>query len=60
MALVLALGLAHVLALRFFYDDAFITFRYAANLAHGHGPVFNPGDASRATRTSCGRSCWRW
>ncbi len=27
------------------YDDAFITFRYAANLAAGHGLVFNPGEA---------------
>lgn len=25
------------------YDDAFITFRYAENLAHGKGLVFNPG-----------------
>lgn len=26
-------------------DDAFITYRYARNLAHGLGFVFNPGDA---------------
>jgi hypothetical protein len=26
-------------------DDAFIEFRYAQNLAHGHGLVFNVGDA---------------
>jgi phosphatidylserine synthase len=25
-------------------DDALITVRYAANIAHGHGPVFNPGE----------------
>jgi arabinofuranosyltransferase len=25
-------------------DDAFISFRYAQNLAAGHGPVFNPGE----------------
>ena len=25
-------------------DDAFISFRYAANLAEGHGLVFNPGE----------------
>ncbi len=25
-------------------DDAFITFRYAWNLAHGNGLVFNPGE----------------
>ncbi len=24
-------------------DDPFITLRYAANLLHGYGPVFNPG-----------------
>ena len=28
----------------FVHDDAFITYRYAANLLHGHGPVFNPGE----------------
>ncbi len=26
------------------YDDAFISFRYAENLAHGRGLVFNVGD----------------
>ena len=25
-------------------DDSFISFRYAENLAGGHGPVYNPGD----------------
>ena len=25
-------------------DDAFISFRYAANLAHGRGLVWNPGE----------------
>lgn len=25
-------------------DDSYITFRYAANLLHGHGPVFNVGE----------------
>ena len=24
-------------------DDAYITYRYAANVIDGHGPVFNPG-----------------
>jgi len=24
-------------------DDAYITYRYSANLAHGFGPVWNPG-----------------
>lgn len=28
----------------FSYDDAFISFRYAENLASGHGLVFNPGE----------------
>ncbi len=28
----------------FWLDDAFITFRYARNLADGVGPVFNPGE----------------
>lgn len=29
----------------FTVDDAFITLRYASNLAKGHGPTWNPGDA---------------
>jgi arabinofuranosyltransferase len=29
---------------RFAQDDAFITFRFARNLARGHGLVFNPGE----------------
>ena len=37
------LGLA-ALRLRFGFDDAFISLRYAANLAAGLGPVFNPGE----------------
>jgi arabinofuranosyltransferase len=28
----------------FTVDDAFITFRYADNLARGQGPVYNPGE----------------
>lgn len=38
--LALALALRHGPAL---VDDAYITFRYAANLAHGQGLVYNPG-----------------
>ena len=48
-----ALGLSAVLygsfavgvVLTFCYssDDPFITLRYAANLVHGLGPVYNPG-----------------
>jgi arabinofuranosyltransferase len=32
-------------------DDAFITFRYARNLAAGSGPVFNPGQRVLGTTT---------
>ena len=39
----LALLLAHAAVYRFLCDDAFISFRYARNLAHGYGLVFNPG-----------------
>jgi len=43
-AALLALGLAHILYLRFLYDDAFITFRYAENFARGLGLVYNAGE----------------
>ena len=33
----------HAWSYRFLTDDAFISFRYARNLAEGHGLVFNPG-----------------
>ncbi len=42
-----ALTLATVGHLHFInatYDDAFISFRYAAHLVQGHGLVFNPGE----------------
>lgn len=39
----LVLLLVHALHYRFLTDDAFISFRYARNLSHGHGLVFNPG-----------------
>ena len=42
-SLVVLIG--HALFYRFLCDDAFISFRYAANLAAGHGLVFNPGFA---------------
>lgn len=35
--------LVHVRAYLFLTDDAFISFRYARNLSHGFGLVFNPG-----------------
>lgn len=33
------------------YDDPFITYRYAHNLAQGHGFVFNPGERVLSTTT---------
>jgi len=33
------------------FDDAMVSMRYAWNLAHGMGAVWNPGGASRATPT---------
>ena len=42
-ALTLGLLLVHAWVYGFQCDDAFISFRYARNLAHGHGLVFNPG-----------------
>ncbi len=41
--LALVILIAHTLTLRVLQDDAFISFRYALNLARGYGPVFNPG-----------------
>ena len=42
----LALPFAVAVLLSFAHtpDDGFITLRYAWNLVHGHGPVFNPGE----------------
>jgi hypothetical protein len=44
----LGLGVVFLLGVRaawfFTIDDAFITFRYSANLAHGDGPVWNVGE----------------
>lgn len=48
--LVVAAGLGVVLltgvraAWFFTIDDAYLTFRYTANLAAGHGPVWNVGE----------------
>jgi len=39
----LALLLAHAFHYAFLTDDAYISFRYARNLAQGHGLVFNSG-----------------
>ncbi len=38
-------GLQLITYRAFFVDDAFITFRYAQNLARGHGVSWNPGAA---------------
>ena len=43
LALAAILLAVHVRAYFFLTDDAFISFRYARNLSHGHGLVFNPG-----------------
>lgn len=43
LALASGLWLLHVERHAFLCDDAFISFRYARNLAEGHGLVFNPG-----------------
>jgi hypothetical protein len=42
--LILVVYVAHALYYRGLIDDAFISFRYARNLAEGQGLVFNPGE----------------
>jgi hypothetical protein len=43
---------------RFTSDDAYISFRYAQNLADGHGPVWNPGERVEGYTTwSAATSC---
>jgi hypothetical protein len=37
-------GIISAIADQWLCDDAFITFRYSANLVHGSGLVFNPGE----------------
>ncbi|MFC5290280.1 hypothetical protein ACFPM7_24775 [Actinokineospora guangxiensis] len=48
MFVVVGLGALFLLVVRaawfFTIDDALITFRYSANLAAGHGPVWNVGE----------------
>src|SRR5687768_4498707 len=41
---VIAAGALHIAYLRFQYDDAYITYRYADHLARGLGLVFNAGE----------------
>jgi arabinofuranosyltransferase len=43
LALGLVLLLVHTRLYAFLTDDAYISFRYARNLSHGFGLVFNPG-----------------
>ncbi|MHC4077699.1 MAG: hypothetical protein ACYST0_04555, partial [Planctomycetota bacterium] len=44
VALAILYGLYHAVSLAWLCDDAFISFRYARNLATGHGLVFNAGE----------------
>jgi arabinofuranosyltransferase len=44
IAVVILAFVAAALFCSFLCDDAFITFRYAKNLADGHGPVYNIGE----------------
>jgi hypothetical protein len=55
-ALLLYLPFAFAVVLAFAYspDDAFITLRYAYNLLHGHGPVFNVGEHVNGSTSPAG------
>ena len=44
LGLILLVGLLHQVLFGTLAEDAFITFRYAMNLAAGRGPVFNAGE----------------
>ena len=45
LSLIMFMALVHQLVFRAtIAEDAYITFRYALNLASGNGPVFNPGE----------------
>jgi arabinofuranosyltransferase len=44
LAVLVAVAMVAAWQLRFVQDDAFISFRYARNLAEGHGLVYQPGD----------------
>ena len=44
VAIALIVGIARAVGLAWVCDDAFISFRYADNLAHGLGLVFNAGE----------------
>ncbi|MFF5991469.1 hypothetical protein [Prauserella flavalba] len=44
LLLTLAFALVHQLLFATVAEDAYLTFRYARNVADGYGPVFNPGE----------------
>lgn len=44
VALVIGIAAGNAFLFRTSAEDAFITYRFALNLADGHGPVFNIGD----------------
>lgn len=44
LSLALAFSLVHQLLYSTVAEDAFVSFRYARNIADGYGPVFNPGE----------------
>ncbi|MBD3257445.1 hypothetical protein GF377_03350 [candidate division GN15 bacterium] len=50
-AITVAARLAFYFATGYTADDAFITFRYADNIAHGLGYVYNAGDPVQGTTT---------
>ncbi len=49
--LVIVTGLLFAAFARWAYDDPFITYRYAGNLARGLGLVYNPGERVLSTTT---------
>ncbi|MEU3274051.1 hypothetical protein ABZ639_24705 [Saccharomonospora sp. NPDC006951] len=44
LGLTMVFSLAHQLVFATVADEAYLTFRYASNVADGYGPVFNPGE----------------
>jgi hypothetical protein len=51
LAAALALRLGWLAVTQFAYEDAYITFRFAQNLAHGQGFVYNIGEPIYGTTT---------
>lgn len=48
---ILVSGVIYILFSQWAYDDPFITYRYAVNLANGEGFVYNPGLRVQSTTT---------